>query len=124
MNTCHDCNAKPGKKHKPGCDVERCPACGGQAMQCLEGHFDKKMVCLNTDTEVKKKELLPWTGEWPGKAECREYGFWCYWKDGATHGSWVRCGKDHPEAREDLNRLVCECVWSREQRKFILRSKP
>jgi len=27
---CHDCNARPGEYHHPGCDNEICPACGGQ----------------------------------------------------------------------------------------------
>ncbi len=32
--TCHDCNCPPGAFHHPGCDVERCPRCGGQAIGC------------------------------------------------------------------------------------------
>ena len=31
---CHDCNAAEGSYHHPGCDVERCPACGLQAIGC------------------------------------------------------------------------------------------
>jgi len=27
---CHDCAAIKGELHAQGCDVERCPACGGQ----------------------------------------------------------------------------------------------
>jgi hypothetical protein len=31
---CGDCSALPGEVHGPGCDMERCPGCGGQAIGC------------------------------------------------------------------------------------------
>ena len=31
---CHDCNTPPGGLHHPGCDMERCVYCGGQAITC------------------------------------------------------------------------------------------
>jgi hypothetical protein len=31
---CHDCLTPVGGLHHPGCDVERCPKCGGQAIGC------------------------------------------------------------------------------------------
>jgi hypothetical protein len=32
--TCHDCGVKEGELHQPGCDMERCPFCGGQLITC------------------------------------------------------------------------------------------
>lgn len=31
---CHDCSTPRGKLHHPGCDDEKCPKCGGQAIGC------------------------------------------------------------------------------------------
>jgi hypothetical protein len=32
--TCHDCGVSEGQLHKPGCDMEQCPFCGGQLISC------------------------------------------------------------------------------------------
>ncbi|HEX2767478.1 MAG TPA: hypothetical protein VHR55_12685 [Candidatus Limnocylindria bacterium] len=31
---CHDCSARKGQLHVPGCDVEQCPRCQGQMISC------------------------------------------------------------------------------------------
>ena len=31
---CGDCNVAPGGFHHLGCDMARCPACGGQLLSC------------------------------------------------------------------------------------------
>jgi hypothetical protein len=31
---CGDCRCCPGGYHHPGCDIERCPKCSGQALFC------------------------------------------------------------------------------------------
>ncbi len=37
---CHDCGVDVGEYHHPGCDMERCPYCGGQLISC--GCLDEK----------------------------------------------------------------------------------
>lgn len=103
---CPDCGVSIGEKHKPHCDIERCPACGFQFLSC---------GCDEEDLEDLPR--IPWTGEFPGKAECREYGFYAKMVPGS---GWVSCPKDDPEATEHLNRLYSECVWDASVQKFIL----
>lgn len=102
--TCPDCGVSPGQLHAMMCDVERCPLCGWQLISCgCEGQAHLPP--------------LPWTGEWPGKMECREFGW--YAKRSPGHG-WVRCSKADAGSTEDLNRLYRDAIWSKEQGRFIL----
>jgi hypothetical protein len=53
LDNCPDCGVALGQKHKDGCDVERCPHCGGQALGCVGfGRNDPRRE--------------PSTGKWPG----------------------------------------------------------
>jgi hypothetical protein len=87
---CHDCGAKPGEFHDPGCDTEQCPLCGFQVISCEHGEdvFRK--------TGRWFKERLPWTGIWSMTEEAVEYGFFVRWEGPLPGGSWVPCAKDHP----------------------------
>jgi hypothetical protein len=118
--TCHDCGAKPGELHQPGCDVERCPACGGQAISCLSDK-DDALFCENLNERVEESERMPWDGEFPGTKAAIEYGFYSFW--GPDHGmpdkTWVRCGKDDPGAGPDLNRVMSCCHWDRKLKRMV-----
>lgn len=51
--TCGDCGRKYGEQRMPQCDIERCPACGGQMLSCeCEPVFD---VDENIDKETLSK---------------------------------------------------------------------
>lgn len=56
---CGDCGVAAGEPHQPGCDVERCKACGWQAIGC--------------DCPDDTPSTI-WTGRWPGEVEVEEYG--------------------------------------------------
>ena len=89
MKNCPDCGVPVGEKHKDGCDVERCPHCGGQALGCI-----------GFDPNDPRRQ--PWTGKWPGEADCERLGF------------FINGDRSLP----DLNRLFAECRWNPEQQRW------
>lgn len=85
MDNCPDCQAAPGHPHHAGCDVARCARTGIQRLMC--DHDDCNTL---------------WTGQWPGTAECAEYGWWIVEN---PEGGWIPCTADTDDAQPDLNRL-------------------
>ena len=134
---CGDCGAEPGEHHVPGCDVERCPRCGGQSISCdciyvvngidpdtMEtGHPAIFSAGPTPEMEARWEaewgaRRLPWTGVWPGQAECIEFG----WFSKMTPSGWRPCSKDDPEAVPDLNRLHVEAAWDADAGRFVRRA--
>src|SRR5579859_7479562 len=96
---CYECEVSPGQLHELGCDAEQCPYCGRHLLSCEHYLFGEVTPPPDTDR-------LPWTGEWPGEAECREYG-------------WFRAdGCCYPAL--DLDRFLKEAAWDREKKRFVL----
>jgi hypothetical protein len=128
--TCPDCAVSPGEPHEGDCDVARCLFDGGQRLSC--GVMDDVLEFVSLDLSDGSTGFIPqaqrthdcgldvWTGEWPGVAACREFGWWV--QDRCSEGlGWAPCAPDAPDAMPDLNRLSLDARWSREQTRWVLR---
>jgi Zn-finger nucleic acid-binding protein len=129
---CPDCDAPIGALHASGCDVERCPRCGGQAIACAcvyevcsldpytleeqypdiyrNGPTDDMYARFDAEWDARR---LPWTGYWPGAVECVALGLWSRWgpdMDLPQRG-WVACAQGDPGAGVDLNALMLTTAW-------------
>jgi len=107
VKVCPVCEAGPGQFHKEGCDNERCAKCGTQRVSC-----EPMRGCDG----VYQPERIAWSGREPGEAECEQYG---YYSKIVPEKGWVACDKDDPDAQPDLNRLIMECVWDRQQKRYV-----
>jgi len=107
---CPDCGAAVGEHHHHLCDVQRCPVCGGQYISC----------CGVPEEDIAEQglEFAVWTGEWPGVAECKEYGWYCIRDE---RWGWLECGEDMPGAVADLNRLYRDAVWDAKRGRFVVK---
>jgi hypothetical protein len=100
INKCGECGAREGQLHSPGCEMERCPFCGGQLISCdciyeMLGIVDKERWTEATDflpPEVYQKGVSnqQW---WQWIDICEQKGRWpyiCY----SQH--CARCGQQSP----------------------------
>jgi predicted RNA-binding Zn-ribbon protein involved in translation (DUF1610 family) len=82
LGPCPDCGAPIGELHRTGCDTERCPHCGWQALGCA--HFDPN--------DARRQA---WNGKWPGEDDCERLGFFVNgdpdFPDSRRHavGGWI-----------------------------------
>lgn len=126
VHACNDCGAEVGEEHDDGCDVARCLAFGSQRIQCGPG---SRLVpvghLLGGGVEVIHvfdghgcgRDV--WTGQWPGVAECVEFGWWAVF---VPHGnpSWRRVPAGTAGAHPDLNRLAVEAMWDAGRGRWVL----
>lgn len=95
-NNCHDCGVEPGEHHVIGCDMERCPKCGGQLISC---------DCQLDEDWFEKYEREVWSGIGYEEAKllCEKNGW--YVRFNQLIG-WQKCDITSPDATHDINRAM------------------
>lgn len=118
---CHDCGVEPGEFHLPGCDTEQCPKCGRQIITCscfIE--YDENGNSFFNDEKFDKYETMPWTGIMYENVRlfAEEHDLFVYWNPNFDHQKnikewpnhtqvgWIKCDKNHPDARHSLNDAI------------------
>jgi hypothetical protein len=107
-NECPDCAAEVGQLHRRGCAQEICPYCGDPPTCC---------ECEHGCDGVPDDDRMPWTGDHPLWAACREFG-WYVNKVPGREG-WTPCKPDEPGAVEDVDRLFRDAVWDRQAKRWV-----
>jgi hypothetical protein len=81
---CGDCGVKPGEPHHPGCDMERCSACGRQRITCSAAI----PPCRGRHDPLFSR----WTGFGAGELEAIAMGYLCRWErdpNNPVPGDWA-----------------------------------
>jgi hypothetical protein len=111
---CPRCGVAAGELHTLGCAMEQCLHCGGQLLRCfIMGPYE---AIEALPWPPPDEDRIPWSGEWPGVAECHEFQW--YARRNPDGAGWLPCNADEPVARPDLNRLHSDATWSREAKRF------
>lgn len=88
---CHDCGAKVGELHVPGCDNEPCPECGEQWISCEERECEETARPRIPHEDTSKKEQA-----------AREFGFW-----------------DEEKDEPDFTSVRLRCDWDADAQKWV-----
>jgi hypothetical protein len=105
---CPVCGALPGSWHNKGCGWEQCPYCGEFAIDCACGPRIRPL-----------DDRLRWIGACPWLTACLEYGFF----EREVGGRWLPCSADALGSHPDVARLLRECWWSRDDKRFVRRQR-
>ena len=102
---CPECNVAPGNWHRPGCAWEQCPYCGEHAADC---------GCRGAPPPLDDR--MRWAGCCSWVEACLRFGFF----ERRLRGRWVPCHANDPGSEPDVSRLMRECAWDREAKRFVL----
>ena len=121
FDSCPFCEVQCGEYHRNLCELEQCPYCGFFCHNC--GSNTGK--CANIDNAlypVPLDDRIPFTGEWPGANECRDWGWYAIPQhdcEANPEKAWLACSPMAPKALPNYYRLSVDAEWSREDKRFV-----